>query len=445
MDNSLQKINHWISTSITVKLFSIGILILVLLIPLAMIQDLIREREQLGKEAREEVSEIWGRSQTITGPVLSVPYYRYFKEDKKVERVIEYAHFLPEQLKINGKVLPEKRYRGIYEVIVYNAHLNFEGQFSFPDLSSLNIDSADVLWDDISLGVGIPDMRGIRESISLQWNQQEYVFEPGVETDQVLLSGVNVKSMLFDPANAEEQYSFSFHLDINGSNDLQIVPVGQQNRVNLHSDWPDPKFMGSFLPENHDIDSNGFTAEWKVLSLNRNFPQQWKGINRQLQKASFGVEMLVPVDEYQKTMRSAKYGLMIIVLTFTIFFFVEVLNRKRIHPFQYILVGLALALFYVLLLSIAEHTSFNVAFGLSSLMVLGMVILYTRTVYHNMRLALYTGASLVAMYGFIFITIQQQELALLFGSIGLFIILAIVMWLSRKVNWYKPEEEAVVG
>ncbi len=293
------------------------------------------------------------------------------------------------------------------------------------------------------MAIGIPDMRGIQENIQLQWNQQAYSFTPGLENDKVLLSGVNVKSSLFDPDNKEEQYTFSFHLDINGSHDLQVVPVGQQNQVTLQSNWSDPKFMGGFLPESHKIDNNGFTAEWKVLSLNRNFPQQWKGINRQLQAASFGVEMLVPVDEYQKTMRSAKYGLMIIVLTFTIFFFVEVLNRKRIHPFQYILVGLALALFYVLLLSIAEHTSFNIAFGLSSLMVLGMVILYTRTVYKDTRLALYTGASLVAMYGFVFITIQQQDLALLFGSIGLFIILAIVMWLSRKVNWYKPEEEAV--
>jgi inner membrane protein len=293
------------------------------------------------------------------------------------------------------------------------------------------------------VAIGIPDMRGIQENIQLQWNQQAYSFTPGLENDKVLLSGVNVKSSLFDPDNKEEQYTFSFHLDINGSHDLQVVPVGQQNQVTLQSNWSDPKFMGAFLPESHKIDNNGFTAEWKVLSLNRNFPQQWKGINRQLQAASFGVEMLVPVDEYQKTMRSAKYGLMIIVLTFTIFFFVEVLNRKRIHPFQYILVGLALALFYVLLLSIAEHTSFNIAFGLSSLMVLGMVILYTRTVYKDTRLALYTGVCLVAMYGFVFITIQQQDLALLFGSIGLFIILAIVMWLSRKVNWYKPEEEAV--
>ena len=445
MENTLKKINHWISTSITVKLISIGILILILLIPLAMIQGLIRERDMLGNEAREEVSELWGHSQTITGPLLSIPYYRYFKDDEKVKKVIEYAHFLPEQLHINGEVLPKKRYRGIYEVIVYNANLQYDGHFSFPDLASLNIDSADVLWDDISLEVGIPDMRGIRENIHLRWVQQDYTFKPGLETDEVLLYGMNVKSMLFNPENVLEQYKFSFNLNLNGSKDLQVVPVGQQNKVTLRSSWPDPKFMGSFLPENHDIGSNGFTAKWKVLSLNRNFPQQWKGINRKLQEAAFGVEMLVPVDEYQKTMRSAKYGLMIIVLTFTIFFFVEVLNWKRIHPFQYILVGLALALFYVLLLSIAEHTNFNIAFGLSGLLVLVMVILYTRTVYQNTKLAVYTGLSLVAMYGFIFITIQQQDLALLFGSIGLFIILAVVMWLSRKVNWYKGEEETIAG
>jgi inner membrane protein len=248
--------------------------------------------------------------------------------------------------------------------------------------------------------------------------------------------------MLFDPARSQDAYNFNFQLDLNGSKDLQIVPVGQQNQIQLQSDWPDPKFMGSFLPESHEIDDEGFTAKWKVLSLNRNFPQQWKGKNHNLQHTAFGVEMLVPVDEYQKTTRSAKYGIMIIVLTFTIFFFVEVLNRKRIHPFQYILVGLALALFYVLLLSIAEHTSFNRAFIFASLMILGMVILYTRTVYRNMTLAIYTGASLVAMYGFIFITIQQQELALLFGSIGLFLILAMVMWLSRKVNWYENTASA---
>ncbi|RLD77336.1 MAG: cell envelope integrity protein CreD, partial [Bacteroidetes bacterium] len=231
--------------------------------------------------------------------------------------------------------------------------------------------------------------------------------------------------------------SFSFSLNLRGSEELYFIPLGKNTDVTIHAPWPNPKFNGAYLPDNHNITEEEFTANWHLLHLNRNYPQRWLGNQYNVAESSFGVNLLIPVDHYQKSERSAKYAIMIIAFTFLIFFFVEVLNRTRIHPIQYLLVGLALIIFYSLLIAISEHINFNISYLISSAAVIVIVTLYSKSIYKNTRQTTITGLTLVILYGFIFITLQLQDYALLMGIIGLFIVMAIVMYLSRKINWYE--------
>lgn len=437
-----ERLNNWIKNSITIKLLSIGFLILILLIPAAMITDLISERQYTREGAIEEVSSKWGNVQTITGPVLSIPYIKYFKNEKdKLVETVGYAHFLPEHLNITGNIVPEIRYRGIYKVILYSADLSAQGNFSLPDFKKFSIAESDIMWQDAFISLGIPDMRGIKENITIKWNDSNYYFNPGIESKDIISSGVSTRIQLLSES-LSKQFDFSFTLRLNGSSQLNFIPLGKETGVEINSGWGNPSFNGAFLPDNRNITPDGFTAHWKVLHLNRNYPQQWLGSSYHVEESAFGVELLIPVDEYQKTMRSAKYAIMLIALTFLVFFFVEVLNKQHIHPFQYILVGLALCLFYTLLLSFSEHMNFNLAYVLAALAIIIMIIAYSKTIFKNNRLTGVMGLILVMLFGFIYIVLQLQDYALLIGSIGLFMILATVMYLSRKINWYGKEDKS---
>ncbi len=431
--------NQWLRDSVTFKLFAIGVLILALMIPTAMIMGLVSEREYTSQNAVSELSSKWGEMQTITGPILTVPYRAYVKDEKgKIIETIEYAHFLPDDLKISGGVQPETRYRGIFEVVVYNTKLTFAGVFSHPNLQDWNLPVESVLWENAFVAVGIPDMRGIQQLVELQWNDSTLVFNPGIETREVLNAGVSVATPLL--ADNAGQYTFSFELNLNGSRELNFTPLGRETLARLTSNWPDPSFSGAFLPDQRTVSPDGFEAEWRVLHLNRNYPQQWRGSQPELSGSVFGVTLLVPVDHYQKTMRSAKYAIMFLVLTFMTFFFVEVLNKRRIHPFQYILVGLALVIFYLLLLSFAEHIPFNYAYGIGSFAVIGLITAYSRSIFRQTRLTLLTAGVLTLLYSLMFVILQLQDYALLMGSIGLFVVLAIVMYVSRNIDWYGTAE-----
>ncbi len=428
-----------------------------------MIESLIREREFYRQEAVREVSSSWGEAQTLAGPILTLPYRTYFKNEAgQAIATTAYAHFLPEALNISADLTPELRYRGLYEAVVYNSLIQFDGHFQFPDLEELTIDPDDVLWKDVYIALGIPDMRGIEEGVDFQLNDQSFSFNPGIPSQEVLPSGISTHVAL---DSLQTGFSFRFTLKLNGSGSLAFLPFGKMTQIKVSSDWPDPSFSGAFLPDDRQVNEKGFEATWKVLHLNRNFPQAWKGDQYRfsltknvvpepdyayrnpeappggIQNYAFGVDLLQPVDEYQKATRSAKYAIMFISLTFLIFFFVEILNKKRIHPVQYILVGLALCIFYALLLSISEQLNFNWAFIISSLAVTLLIALYISAVFKNIKLTLLMSLLLLLMYGFIFTLLQLQDYALLMGSIGLFLILAVVMYLSRNIDWYAFSED----
>jgi inner membrane protein len=435
--SDLSDLGKWISNSITVKLVMIGFLFLILIIPSSMIQSLVNEREQLSNSVVEEIGSKWGGSQVVSGPVITVPFKKLIQNQDKLETVIEYAHFLPEKLNINDEVIPEIRYRGMYKVVVYRSKISLAGSFKKPDFAELGINPADVLLQDATLSLGIPDMRGIREAVEIELGDQQYQANPGLKNRDVIETGVTTPVDLTEMEQKGE-VSFSVSLSLNGSGMAGFIPMGKETDVHVISAWNNPSFEGSFLPDDRQLNDSGFTAHWKVLHLNREFPQQWIGKSFETDKAAFGVRFLFPVDHYQKALRAVKYAVMFTSLTFLVFFFIEILNRKRVHPVQYLLVGVALMIFYTLLLSISEQLSFNLAYLISSLAVISLIGLYAGSIFKSLRMGLITTGFLGFLYGFLFILLQLQDYALLLGSIGLFIVIATVMFLSRKVNWY-PE------
>jgi inner membrane protein len=432
-----EKLSFWARNRVVFKAIIIGILTLLLLIPTAMIRQLIVEREGRQEEASNEISSKWSGKQTLTGPVLSIPYYEKYKDDAgNVKTVIKYAHILPENLSITGELFPEKRYRSIFEIVVYNAKLKYSGHFNTISSETVNVPKENFLPDKALISFGISDLRGIKDQISLKWNNSSMNFNPGVETVDVVQSGINTKVKIDLSDSLNKQYNFSFDLNLKGSQTLYFVPVGKITEVSIHSKWKSPGFDGAFLPDSRTIDDNGFKASWKVLNMNRNYPQYWTESTYKIDDSAFGINLLMPMDGYQKASRSVKYAILLIALTFMIFFFIEIMNNKLLHPFQYILVGLALCIFYSLLLSFSEHMSFNLAYIISSVLTMGLIYLYTRSILNDKKLSLLIGSVLFILYAFIFTIIQLEDYALLMGSIGLFVALAMIMYYSRKIDWY---------
>jgi inner membrane protein len=427
--------------SITLKLLITGFLILILLIPSKMIDSLIKERETTRDSAIVEVGSKWGKEQTIAGPILSVPYIDFIKDDDGIAKEnVKYAHFLPEELDITGKILSEILNRGIYKIVVYNSELKFEGFFSPPNFNEINIRENDFIWEDAFLTIGITDMRGIKEKIKLNWNNKECLFSPGMISKEIIQSGVSVDVTLDTAVIDKKNYKFSFSLNLNGSKELNFIPLGKETDLKLNSNWNNPGFNGAFLPDNRKINANGFKADWKILYLNRTYPQQWKGNAYDINKSKFGVKLLFSVNEYQKIMRSSKYAVLFIFLTFLVFFFVEVINKKRIHPLKYLLVGLGLTIFYTLLLSLTEHLNFNYAYLIASISIILLITLYSRSIFVSRVLTIMMGVILTALYLFLYSLLQLQDYALLMGSIGLFVILAIVMYFSRKIDYNNKDD-----
>lgn len=429
-----------LKNSIYFKVATIIFITLILLIPTSMIEGLIYERQNTQEQAINEVSSKWANQQTLTGPFISIPYYRYIKETTKkdtvgkIVKIKEFIHILPTQLKVSGKINPEQRNRGIYEIVVYNSKINLSGVFKEMKIAETDIPAKDILFNKAVLSLGINDLRGIEKQIDLKWNDKISSFNPGVTNTDVIQSGINAPVSIV--ANDSVSYHFSFDLDLKGSQLLYFTPVGKVTDVSIESSWKNPSFDGAFLPDSRLLSEHGFKANWNILHLNRNYPQMWLGSKHAVSDSSFGINLILPVDNYQKTFRSIRYAILFIGFTFLVFFFIEVLNKIFIHPIQYILVGIALLVFYTLLLSLSEHVKFNMAFIISALATLLLIAGYVRAILKSAKLTYLIAGILTILYTFIYVVIQLQDLALLIGSIGIFVILALVMYFSRKIDWY---------
>ncbi len=461
--NLFERFNRWIQESIMVKLFSIGFLILILLIPSSWIENMIAERQQRAEEVMAEVANKWSGSQLLSGPVLVVPYRKQEvidmgKDGKEIRERIEKAFFLPEQLDVNGTLKPEILHRGIFDAVVYESALDIKSTFAPPDFKSLSIADEMVIWKDAHMVFGITDLRGISDKPTFRVGDKTLgaepsnnigvvairspqeagaatTYEPAEQRNAASTNGIMVKLNWENAPASNEQVAVK--LNLKGSRRLDFVPAGKITEVKLSGPWSDPSFDGEFLPATREITDEGFKASWKVLHFNRPFSQQWTQNNQTLSGADFGIKLLIPVDQYQKSIRTSKYGVLIILLTFVALFLVEITQKIRIHPFQYILIGAALTIYYTLLLSFSEHFGYNLAYVISSVATVVLIGLYSMSFLRNNKLVVLFSLLLVTFYTFIFVIILQQDFSLLIGSIGLFIIVSLLMYFSRKVNWYQ--------
>jgi inner membrane protein len=430
--NKLKSVN-W---QITLKVFIIGIITLALLVPKFMIIDLIGQRQNTAGKSSQEVMQTWSLAQTVRGPVLAIPYIERSikKNGSSVSEVIRECYILPKNLNIRGKILPEKRKRSIYETVVYESEINFTGKFDDSEIQALKIPPGDILWEQAKIQVAISDLRGISDRISFTWNDSVFAFTPGMENQLLGPTGISLPLSNLTAQNFPTGFHFFLHLK--GSESLQFAPLGETTEVTLQSSWNDPGFAGNFLPTDHTITKDGFSAKWKVLNFNRNFPQQWKNEEYRVTGSDFGVKLVTVADHYQKGLRAAKYGILIILFVFLSFFLNEIITNQKVHPFQYILVGFAILVFFLLLLSISEQLGFNLAYLISAVSVLVMVLLYSRTFLKKWLHAIIQTLILTFSFGFIFVLMQLETYALLVGSIGLFVVLGLTMFVTRKINWY---------
>lgn len=437
MENMIK--TFWDRNKMILKSFFIGILILLLLIPAAFIQSLVSERSSRQAEAVKEISSKWAGSQTVTGPVIGIPYMETVAYEKNTTEVKKWAYFLPDKLDIQARMVPEKRYRGIYEVVVYTSELQIKGSYDSLHIAELNIPADKLLWNEAAVFFNISDVQGLKEEMTLHLAGNTLDLVPAkFSTDQ--FKNALSASLPVSLAGAHGPLDFSATVQLKGSGDLLFVPAGKVTTVKAASSWPDPSFAGSYLPDLRTVKDSGFSADWKVLYLNRNYPQQWKNDVHEMDGSAFGVNLILPVDVYQQTTRSVKYSILIILLTFTAFFLIEWVYRRSIHSLQYVLVGLALCLFYTLLLSFSEYIGFNKAYLMAALATIVLIAWYVRSILRSGKMSLFVGALLTLLYGFIFTLIQLQDYALLMGSIGLFITLGVVMYFSRKIKWMEEEK-----
>ncbi len=421
--------------SYSVKMVIVSVLAVLLLIPSFLIQDIIRERIALSEKVKNELYAQWGGKQVVAGPVLNVPFSvsEPGENNQGSNERHGVAHLLPETLKTDGVLYPETRKRGIYKVVVYEGKLKLEGSFSQPDVSQLDLPNAQYNWSAAYFTIGISDMRGIKNLPELVINGQKCTVEPGVADTDLFLSGITIKAGSVD---LKQPMNFEIELVLNGSEDLSVEALGKTSEITMKSGWAHPGFTGGFLPAKRQVTANGFTADWLVTHLNRNFPQQWIGQKYNTHEAKLGVELLIPVDHYQKSMRSVKYAILFIALNFIIFIFIELKSKVLIHPFQYSLVAFALLMFYALLISISEQTGFNLAYLISSVAVTVLISWYAFSILQNVKSVVWVTALQTGLYLFLFTILQLQDYALLAGSIGLFLILAIIMKASQQIKWY---------
>jgi inner membrane protein len=407
---------------------------LALWIPTYFIMGLVKEREGRQQEAIDDISNKWAGKQTVTGPVLVIPYTETDKDEKgNIVTLKRKAYFMSDKSDIQSKLYPEKRHRGIYDVVVYRSNITINGKFNPLQWQQLKIPAENILWNEAALLFKVKDnLKGINEDISINWNGANLVFNPQ-ESGLSQIEDAFAAPIPFNKDEAGKEHSYAMKFSLNGSGQLLFSAVARDNKISMQSSWRDPGFTGVRLPDTRQINDSGFTATWKYM--NRSVPPVWKNTIYDLSSAVTGADLLIPLDSYNKTERSVKYALLCIVLTFASFFLIETIYKKSLHLVQYGLAGLALVLFYTLLLSVSEYTGFNPAYLIAAAATISLVAWFAGSVMHSSGLALFISLVLTVVYGYIFTIIQLQDYALLMGSIGLFIALAIIMFFSRKIQW----------
>ena len=426
-------IKNWFGGSILFKLGLIGFLTLLLLIPSFMVQDLITERQNRQQEVIREISDKWSGSQLVQGPILVLPYKTTVMEkDSDTQKsgsreILTNIYILPEILNISSKANPELLHRGIFDAVVYNSQIKVSGTFSQLELKKSGIDPAMIQWEQAKVDIGLSDLKGLKNNPVIRLGNQNYEVEPDFTSLKLFSNNLVILPNL--GSEKSTALNFSFDLDLRGSERLSFLHLGKNTIVKIEGEWNDPSFTGRYLPDERSVSGKTFSATWKMPYYNRPYPQQWieentvlnttdtlvKESNTSDSRAVFGVNFLLPVDQYQKTIRTAKYAFLVILLSFLSLFFTELLIKQRV-------------------LSLSEQVGFNLAYIIASAATAGLIGTFIWSLLKNRKVALLFAGILTMFYSFIFVILQLQDLALLVGSIGLFLIVALLMYLSQKIT-----------
>ena len=439
-------------TLISAKAGFILFLIFLTTIPLFLVQSTITERQNRYFQAVAEISQAWSDSQHIVGPVLLIPYsMQILDKNNNPQKVLKNIICLPELLEVNINVDPEMRYRGMFEAVVYQSDLEIKGIFSVPSntqIDQLNLlKDSELLWNASKLALGITDMRRLKGELTLNWNGQPIDFRPGSGTMDFIPSGIQASSLQLEHCVKNHKIPFSLKLHLAGSDSIQFLPLGMNTKIAMQSSWPSPSFIGAFLPDHRQITKYGFKAAWEISHFGRAYPQIFAtdqmtdALNKTIGKSNFGVRFIQPVDSYRQSERAIKYGALFIISTFLIYFLFELTTGIRIHIFQYALVGVALCTFFLLLIALAEHIGFGWAYSLGAACIIGQISLYSLKVVKTLKRTLTVSAVLTALYIYLYIALCLEDYALLIGAFGLFLSLALFMFVVRNVDWFAESKD----
>ncbi len=416
--------------STTAKMIMVGLLTLVLLIPLFFVQDLISERSQRQKEVVAETTSKWGESVYFYGPILKIPY------QNPITKQVENAFFFPEELSnVSNTEIKTPLQRSIYKSNVFTTKMQFTGNYIQPKFYKKSIPNENVFWDKATIIIRTTNLKSVNDEVKIKIGSNSFTFEP-VHNNKDNDSIESLETGYFQ-YNDLKNNNFNMSITYNGSKRISIVPIGKTTSAKMTSNWASPNFNGSFIPNDKKITNKGFDATWKILHFNRPFAQENFEFLPELSKYAFAVDFITPVDEYQQNERASKYGFLVIGLTFLIFFLIQSVSKISIHIFQYCMIGIALIMFYTLLISITEHSSFSFAYAIAGISVVALISLYSISILKDKKFPTFIAISLSVLYTFIYVIIQLEDYALLVGSIGLFLILASVMYFSRKIEWNK--------
>ncbi len=431
------------SNKILIKGVFTGALILLMLIPTAFIYNLVEEREARQKEVVKEVSSKWATAQTLSAPFLVVPYTdTSINSDGKMVATKTQLLLLANKLHVDGSIVPMERQRSIYKVLLYRSSVTMSGDFAVnwpTDINQANVDYAHA-----RLCFSLSDFKGIEEDIYVDFDGKKMLLTPGLPVNDFGAVGLSVPVSL-SPEAVKASMPFTMQVKIKGSEQLHFIPMSATSSFLLRSVWPDPSFDGDMLPTDRQVGDSGFSASWRFNQANLPFARVMRAGLLQPQKMEFGVSLVQTADQYNKTMRSVKYAVLIIGLSFAFFFIIELLQKKPFHPVQYVLVGLALVMFYTLLLSISEYLLFDLAYLIAATATILLISSYAQGHFKSSKTTAVFFVLLSCLYSFIFILIRLEDTALLVGSIGLFLVLALVMFASRKINWYGQNHQPAIA
>jgi inner membrane protein len=423
------------------RIVLLAALVLLLQAPSCMIGQLARERQQSRDEATAEIAQTWGAQQRLAGPILVVPYrvYGLDEKGKRYERESGAVAILPERLEIAADAKVETLRRGLFEIPVYRSSVKLAGRFKAPGAEIGTIVPRDaLLWDQAKVVLKLSDVHAIDRVAPLVWGGLVREFHGG---GGALGGGLHASVA---GVSADEPYAFSIDLSIRGSDSLQFAPSARSTSVTLGSSWPHPSFNGAYLPDHREVRDDGFGARWSVTSIAAGLPSAWKAgaaEGHALDDAGFGVQLLYPVDPYRMSERTLKYNLLFIGLAFVVMWLVETKTGRPVSAIQYLLLGAALCLFYLLELSLAEHIGFAAAYASAAAAVTAQVSLYARAVLRSGRLALALAVVMAGLYALLYRLLGAEDYALLLGSASLFVALSLVMFLTRRVSWNRSLPE----